>query len=102
MYQVDSTQLGHLHTETSPVTLVSSSVVPAVGAGSVPLVALISVSVTLAGSAAGEAPVTSLASVTVLTKCSRAALTMACELVTKPSHRTFQAATTGWTDGRKR
>ena len=86
----------------SPVTLVSSGVVPAADAGSVPLVALVSVSVTLAGSAAGEAPVTRLTSVALLTESSGAALTVTGELVTQPSHRTFQTATAGWTEGEKR
>lgn len=94
-------QLGQLHTETSPVTLVSSSVAPAADAGSTPLVALVGVSVTLAGSAAGEAPVTRLASVATLTKRSRTALALTSELLTKSSHRAFQAASTGWTEGGK-
>ncbi len=94
-------QLGHLHIETSPVTLVSSSVAPAVDAGSTPLVALVGVSVALAGSAAGETPVTRLASVATLTKRSRTALALTSELVTKSSHRAFQAAPTGWGEGGK-
>lgn len=94
-------QLCHLHTETSPVTLVSSSAVPAVDADSGPLVARVGVSVTLAGSAAGEAPVTRLASVAALTKRSGAALALTSELVTKSSHRAFQAATAGCTEGGK-
>lgn len=89
----------HLHTETSPVTLVSSGVVPAADAGSGPLVTLVGVSVTLTGSAAGKAPVTRLASVASLTKRSWTALALTSELVTKSSHRAFQAATAGWTEG---
>ncbi len=91
-------QLGHLNTEALPVTLVSSSVVPAAEAGSGPLVALVGVSVTLAGSAAREAPVTRLASITVLTKCSWTALALTSELVTESSHRALQATTAGWAE----
>lgn len=83
-----------------PLTLVSSSIVPAVDAGAGPLVTLVCVPVTLAGSAAGEAPVTRLASVTALTKRSGAALTLTGKLVTKPCHGAFQAAATGLTERR--
>lgn len=87
--------------ETSPVTLVSSGVVPAADAGSGPLVALVGVSVTPAGSAAGEAPVTCLASVAALAKRSGPAPALTAKLVAESSHSAFQAATAGWT-GEKR
>lgn len=80
-----------------PVALVSSGVASAADAGSSPLVALVSVSVALAGSAAGEAPVTRLASVAALAKCSRAALALTAKLVAESSHGTFQTATAGCT-----
>lgn len=99
--EADLMQLGHLTPKTSPVTLISSCVVPAADAGSSPLITHVGVSVTLAGSAAGEAPVTRLASVTTLTEGSGTALALTSELVTKSSHRAFQAATTGWTVGGK-
>lgn len=87
--------------ETSPLTLVSSSVVSAADAGSGSLLALVSMPVTLAGPAAGEAPVTRLTSVAALTVCSRAALALTGKLVTKSSHRSFQATRTGWTERKK-
>lgn len=79
----------HLHQPDagqSPVTLVSSSVSSAVDAGSSPLVTLVCMSVTLAGSAAGEAPVTRLATVTALAECSWTTLALTGELVTESGH----------------
>lgn len=58
--------------------------------------------VTLAGSAAREAPVTRLASVTALTECSRTALTLTGKLVTKSGHGAVQTATAGLTENRQR
>lgn len=66
------------------VTHVSPSVVPTVNADPSPLVTFISVSVALAGSTVREAPVTCLASVTLLTKSTGTTLALARELVTKP------------------
>lgn len=77
------------------VTLVSVRVVPAVDAGSRPLVALVSMAVTLTRSAVGETPVTRLASVTLLTKGSRPAPALTRQRITQPSHRTLHAATAG-------
>lgn len=92
----DPMKLSQSYIGESPFTFLSSSIVPAVDADSGSLVALVRMSVTLAGSAAGEAPVTCLAPIAALTKCSWMALALPSELVTKSSHRAFQAAITGW------
>lgn len=88
--------------QVSPFTLVPSSVGPAPDAGSSPLVALGSVSVTLAGTAVGEAPVAWPAAVTALPKRPCVARALAGVPVTQSARRPFQAAAAGWTDaGRK-
>lgn len=89
-------------TVSSPLTLVPSSIISAADAGAGPLVALVCMPVTLAGSAAREAPVTRLASVTALTECSRTALTLTGKLVTKSGHGAVQTATAGLTENRQR
>lgn len=79
----------------SPVTLVPSRVAPAADAGARPVVALVGVAIADTGSAAGEAPVSCLAPVALLTKRPWAALALPGELVTEPSDGAFQAAATG-------
>lgn len=66
---------------TSPVTLVSTSVVPAAEAGACPLLALLGVAIALTRPAAGEAPVSRLASVAALAKRAWPTLAQARELV---------------------
>lgn len=80
---------------TSPVTLVPAGVVPAADAGARPLVALVGVTVALARSAAGEAPVSRLASVAALAERPRPTLTHTGELVAESRHGALQAATAG-------
>lgn len=86
----------------SPFTLVPSSVGPAADAGSGPLVTLGSVSMTLAGTAVGETPVTWSAAIAVLPKRSRMTLALASEAVTQSAGRSFQAAATDWTEKEKK
>lgn len=86
----------------SPVTLVPAGVVPAADAGARPLVALVGVPVALARSAAGEAPVSRLASVTALAERPGATLTHAGELVAESRHGALQAATAGCRQEKKR
>lgn len=93
-----SVQVSQVGFHTSPFTFLSSGVAPAADAGSGSLLALVRVSVTLAGPAAGEAPVTRLASVAALPEGPRAALALPGELVAESGHGAVQAAFTGWAD----
>lgn len=77
-----------------PFTLVSCCIASAVETGSSPLVALVSVAITLARPAVWEAPVSSLTTITALTKCTRQAWTLSCVLVTETALRALQTTFT--------
>lgn len=70
-----------------PVTTVPAGVIPAVDADSASLVTVVGMSVTVAGSAAGKAPMTRLTPIASLTKRPGTALALPGVLVTESSHR---------------
>lgn len=84
-----------LRTVASPVTLVSTGVVPAAEAGARPLLALLGMAIALTRPAVGEAPVSRLAAITALAERSGPTLAQARKLVAEARHGALQAATAG-------
>lgn len=81
-----------------PLTLVPCGVVSAVDAAAGPLVALLGVSVALAGLAVGEAPVASLAGITARAEGVGAALALPRVLLTETASGALRAALARWAE----